>query len=118
MAKAVNVKRKVHKVELEQDLSETSEEELLSVELANGYNLSVNAVESVYQTKIFVTMKIKGKPVKTQVDSGVSCNVLPEKCVPDGTEINSNNQTLLPYNKTSIPVAGICNLHVKNPRNN
>ena len=52
-----------------------------------------------------------------RVDNGRSCNVLPEKCVPDGTEIKSTNQTLLLYNKTSTPVAGICKLHYKNPKN-
>ena len=45
LAKTVNIKRKVHKVELEQDLSETSEEELPSVDLGDGYDLSINAVD-------------------------------------------------------------------------
>ena len=58
MAKTFNIKRKVQKVELEQDLSETSEEELLSADFGNGYELSVNTIDSVYQTKIFVTMEI------------------------------------------------------------
>ena len=42
-----------------------------------------------------------------------SCNVVPEKRVPDGTEIKSTNQTVLLYKKISIPVAGICKLHFK-----
>ena len=70
MAKTANIKRKVYKAELEQDLSETSEKELLSVDLGDGYDMSVNAVESVYQTKVFLTMEVEGKPVKMQVDSG------------------------------------------------
>ena len=118
LAKTVSIKRKVHKVELEQDLSEASEEELLSVDLGDGYNLSVIAIKPVYQAKIFVTMEIEGKQVNMHVDSGVSCDVLPEKCVCDATEIKSANQTLLLYSKTSIPVTGTYKkLHFKNPKN-
>ena len=63
-------------------------------------------------------MEIEGKPVKMQIDSGASCNVMPEKFVPKRTEIKGTNQTLLLYDKSSIPVAGICKIHFKNPKNN
>ena len=116
--KNANVRKKVHQVVLEEDLSDTSEEELLSVDLDNEHVLSVNPVDSAYQTKIFVTMEIEGKPVKMQIDSGASCNVMPEKFVPKRTEIKGTNQTLLLYDKSSIPVAGICKIHFKNPKNN
>ena len=118
LGKNANVKKKVHQVVLEEDLSDTSEEELLSVDLDNEHVLSVNAADSAYQTKIFVTMEIEGKPVKMQIDSGASCNVMPEKFVPKRTEIKGTNQTLLLYDKSSIPVAGICKIHFKNPKNN
>ena len=118
LGKNANVKKKVHQVVLEEDLSDTSEEELLSVDLDNEHVLSVNAIDSAYQTKIFVTMEIEGKPVKMQTDSGASCNVMPEKFVPKRTEIKGTNQTLLLYDKSSIPVAGICKIHFRNPKNN
>ena len=118
LGKNANVKKKVHQVVLEEDLSDISEEELLSVDLDNEHVLSVNAVDSAYQTKIFVTMEIEGKPVKMQIDSGASCNVMPEKFVPKRTEIKGTTQTLLLYDKSSIPVAGICKIHFKNPKNN
>ena len=118
LGKNANVKKNVHQVVLEEDLSVTSEEELLSVDLDNEHVLSVNAVDSAYQTKIFVTMEIEGKPDKMQIDSGASCNVMPEKFVSKRTEIKGTNQTLLLYDKSSIPVAGICKIHFKNPKNN
>ena len=86
MGKTANIKRKVLKDELEQDLSATSEEELLSVDLGDRHDLSMNAVASVYQPKIFLAMEIEGKPDKMQVDSGASCSVLPEKSVLDGKD--------------------------------
>ena len=85
--------KKVRQVVLEEDLSDTSEEELLSVDLDNEHVLSVNPVDSAYQTKIFVTIETEGKPVKMQIDSGASCNVMPEKFVPKRTEIKGTNQT-------------------------
>ena len=104
LGKNANVKKKVHQVVLEENLSDTSEEELLSVDSDNEHVLPVNAVDSAYQTKIFVTMEIEGKPVKMQIDSVASCNVMPEKFVPKRTEIKGTNQTLLLYDKSSIPV--------------
>ena len=118
LGKNANVKKKVHQVVLEEDLGDTSEEELLSVDLDNEHVLSVNAADSAYQTKIFVTMEIERKPVKMQIDSGASCNVMPEKFVPKRTETKNTNQTLLLYDKSSIPVAGICKIHFKNLKNN
>ena len=52
-----------------------------------------------------------------QIDSGASCNVLPEKYVPLGTEIQHSKQSLTLYSKASLPVVGTCNLQIKNPRN-
>ena len=52
-----------------------------------------------------------------QIDSGAFCNKLPEKYVPLGIEIQQSKQSLTLYSKASLPVAGTCNLQIKNPRN-
>ena len=74
---------------VETDLS--SEEEILSVELsAEDDSVStsevVNSV-SDFPNKIYAVMEIQGKPVRMQIDSGASCNVLPKKCLPGIAEI-------------------------------
>ena len=79
---------------VETDLS--SEEEILSVELsAEDDNVStsevVNSV-SDFPNKIYAVMEIQGKPVRMQIDSGASCNVLPKKFLPGIAEIQKTQQ--------------------------
>ena len=52
-----------------------------------------------------------------QIDSGASCNVLPTKYVPPGTEITQSRQSLTLYSIASLPVVGTRTLQIKNPRN-
>ena len=67
----------------------SSEEEILSVTLEH----SANAVSTAkYQSKIYATMEISGQPVKMQVDSGASCNVMPCKLLPKDTVITKTDQ--------------------------
>ena len=80
--------------------------------------MSVNAVESVCQTKIVTTAEIDGKLVKIQTESGALCNLLSQKIVSKGTEITQTNQTLFLHSKTSIPVPSICGSNMKNSKNN
>ena len=66
---------------VETDLS--SEEKISFVELSTeDDNVSTSEVISSvadFPNKIYAVMEIKGKPVRMQIDSGASYNVLPKK---------------------------------------
>ena len=47
-------------------------------------------------------MEIQGNAVKMQIGSGGSCNVLPKKYLPVGTEVQKTNKFLTAYNKEQI----------------
>ena len=86
---------------VETDLS--SEEEILSVELsAEDGNVStsevVNSV-SDFPNKIYAVIEIQGKPVRMQIDSGESSNVLPKKFLLGIAEIQKTNKLLTASNK-------------------
>ena len=67
---------------------------------------------SIAQTtkKIFALMQIKGnkRATKCQVDSGATCNVIPEANIPLGTEVMASEQKLSLYNHKTMPVQGCC----------
>lgn len=53
-----------------------------------------------------------------QIDTGASCNVLPQKFVPPGTNIVESDRTLKTYSKSTMPVLGTCRVSMRNPKNN
>lgn len=55
---------------------------------------------------LFAEMQIKNEPVKFQIDSGTTVNVIPEKFVPKEDKIVRENITLKVYNQTCIQTEG------------
>ena len=111
-------KKSVKQLEHEaNELDYSSDESVLSVTLESDINcLHSHKVESPYETKIFATMEVEGTPLKVQIDSGATCNVLPEKFVPDGTSIEKSVEKLTMYSSDTMPVLGKCKLRMKNPK--
>ena len=101
------------------DADSSSEEELLSVTFDSTEG-SVHIVneDKLPDKKIFATMVIVGKSVQMQIDTGASCNVLPQKFVPSGTNIIQSDLTLKMYSKSTMPVLGTCRVRMRNPKNN
>ena len=101
------------------DADSSSEEELLSVTFDSTEG-SVHIVneDKLPEKKIFATMEIAGKSVRMQIDTGASCNVLPQKFVPSGTNIIQSDRTLKMYSKSTMPVLGTCRVRMRNPKNN
>lgn len=100
----------------------SSEEELLTVELSN-VDVSTSDVVNVssvgddaFPRKIYAAMDIQGKTVKMQIDSGASCNVLPKKYLPEGTEVQKTNKLLTAYNKEQIEALGTARVSMRNPK--
>ena len=94
--------------------SYSSSEEILSVSLGH----TANAVHmSKLKNKIFAHMEIANELLKMQVDSGVSCNVLPRKFLPRDTEIKKTDFKLTTYSKTALKVLGMAKISLQNPKN-
>ena len=101
------------------DADSSSEEELLSITFDSTEG-SVHIVneENLPEKRIFATMEIAEKSVRMQIDTGASCNVLPQKFVPSGTNIIQSDRTLKMYSKSTMPVLGTCRVRMRNPKNN
>ena len=112
--KKCSQKPKHKKVNQLDDISESLEEEILSVSLAH----TANTVDmSKLKNKIFAHMDIGNDLVKMQVDSGTSCNVLPCKFLPRDTEIKKTKLKLSMYSKMNLKVLGVVKLSLRNPKN-
>ena len=60
----------------------SSDEEILIVEISPQNNFEINSVsQSPTKNKIFASMFIKGRQISFQLDSGATCNVLPDHFV-------------------------------------
>lgn len=68
------------------------------------------------EKRICATMEIAGESVRMQIDTGASCNVLPQKFVPSGTNIIQSDRTLKMYSKSTMPVLGTCRVRMRTPR--
>ena len=94
----------------------SSEEELTSVTFDTVE--SVNAVtKTIPPKKLYAAMEIAGKQIQMQIDTGASCNVLPEKYVPPGTPIKETERSLKMYSKSTMAVVGTCKVSMCNPKN-
>ena len=69
------------------------------------------------KTRVYVTSEISDKPILMQVDTGVSCNVIPDKYLPPGTLINETERTLRMYSKYTMAAFGTFKLSMRNPKN-
>ena len=108
---------KVHTLE-----PSTSSEELSSVTFSSEDVNTTDATDtnpasnSPYPSKIYAAMEIEGKMVKMQVDSGASCNVLPKRYLPEGTEVQKTDKHLTTYNKEKMSAAGTARVSMRNPK--
>ena len=104
---------------LETDTS--SDEELLTVELSTeAVNVRTAEVVNVsavsdFPSKIYAAMEIQENTVKMHIDSGASCNVLPKKYLPVGTEVQKTNKLLTAYKEEQILALGTARVSMCNP---
>ncbi|PIK60373.1 hypothetical protein BSL78_02671 [Apostichopus japonicus] len=93
----------VRQVEVESDENESdslcssSEESVLSVTLEGEVNCVNFDKDSPFETKIFATLEVNGNPIKMQVDSGATCNVIADKHLPPEVVVKQTNQKLTMY---------------------
>ena len=67
-------------------------------------------------SKIFVTMLVNRTPLKFQVNSGTTCNVIPAASVPQGVHLEQSEMMLALYNKSTIHALGKCQIRLINPK--
>ena len=98
---------------------DSSKEELLSVSFDSFYDGNVHEVneQNLSEKKIFATMEIAGTSIRMQIDTGASCNALPQQYVRPGTLITETDRTLKMYSKSTLHVLGKCIVCMRNPRN-
>ena len=60
---------------------DSSKEKLLSVSFDSFYDGNVHEVneQNLSEKKIYATMEIAGASIRMQIDTGASCNALPQK---------------------------------------
>ena len=100
------------------DSVDSSDEEslIVSFDSQEEYVNSVNE-NNLADKKIFATMEIEEKPVRMQIDTGASCNVLPQKFIPSESCIYKTDRTLKMYSKSTMAVLGTYRVSVRNPKN-
>ena len=69
-----------------------------------------------YPKEIYTEMVVAKKPVKFQVDSGASVNVIPAELAPD-EPLKRTTKTLRMWNDTTLQPLGSCRTILQNPKN-
>ena len=95
----------------------SSEEELQSVTFVSTEgNVHTIHEDNLPGNKILAAMEIAGESVQMQIDTGASCNVLPQKFVSPGTNIAECDRTLKMYSKSIMPVLGTWRVGMRNSK--
>ena len=76
-----------------------------TISLKNQVNTLSN---HLFKSMILATMKVEGKPVRFQVDSGATCNILTRKDLQSNCKIERTEHRLTMYNRTDMKVTGKC----------
>ena len=70
-----------------------------------------------YAKKLFATINVEKTPVKFQLDSGATCNLIPAKFLRTEAELFPTRKLLAMYNNTIMKPLGTCTVAVFNPKN-
>ena len=108
----------VHTVESD-DENTSNYDEIKTVEL-NPVD-EINAVAAhKFPECLFATINLGKTPVRFQLNSGASCNVIsaktPENCLGE-VELKKTTKRLSTYNRTTVQPLGLCRLELCNTKN-
>ena len=83
--------------------------------------LQTNAVtDQQYPRKLFATLVLGGKPVKIQIDSGATCNIITQGLLDEclgKCELQTTTRVLTMYNRSTETPTGRCTIKVTNLKN-
>ena len=107
---------KVHQL-AEKD--EASDEEsvlhnLMTITLKKEFD-QINVLEACYPSRLFVTRSVAGQPVRFQIDTGATCNVLRQADLPPGCQLKPTANQLSLFDRSRIKPLGKCTLNVTDP---
>lgn len=92
-------------------------EDSVESDLENDY-FEIATVSTNSNEQIYAMMHIEGKPVRFQLDSGASCNVIPISMLNGvGYKIAKSSTVLTMYDKSQIKPIGKTTLALTNPKN-
>ena len=84
--------------------------------------LQTNAVtDQQYTRKLFAKLVVGEKPVKFQIDSGATCNIITQGLLNEclgKCELQTTIRVLKMYNRSTETPTGRCTVTVTNPKNN
>ena len=95
-------------------------EEIRSVRLTPSEVMHVSTLlESRYPKQLYATIDISGKPMKFQLDSGATCNVIHARKLDHIKDLSltQTEQVLSMYNQSTIKPLGHCWIKMINPKN-
>lgn len=108
--------RTVYEEETETDSDD--DQQMMTVTLTPAQEEVVNTVSGQdYKRKVFAAMEVEGRPVKFQVDTGATCNVIRRGDMAEGVVIEPTSQTLSMYSEHKMKPMGKCQLKLQNPKN-
>ena len=114
------MKRKTRVHALDEDTEDSdldSDFEVMTIDVIGKIDTVKGKTNKKYTNKIMATFMINGQRIKMQVDSGATCNVLPQTYLPVGTKIDKSNKILSLYNnEATIPVVGTAMVLLVNPK--
>ena len=117
-AQCLTAKRRQSRVNTVQSDSESEFDELATVDYVHVSEVHVVSQEC-FLRKVFATLKIGNRPIKFQLDSGATCNVMPlevlEKSV-GSCKLQETDKVLSMYNKSMVTPIGQCQLSLLNPK--
>ena len=88
-------KERIHQFGTSPESQDSSDEEYCFTLTLEGSEEYVNNLDSSsFKSKIFATMKVGGQPVRFQVDSGATCNVISKNILPKECQVTPCTQVL------------------------
>ena len=98
---------------------EASDEEsvlhnLMNITLIEEFD-QINVLEACYPSRLFVTRRVAGQPVRFQIDTGATCNVLRQADLPLGCQLKPTANQLSLFDRSRIKPLGKCTLKVIDP---
>ena len=110
-------KERIHQVGNPAESQDSSEEEYCFMLSLEGSEEHVNNVDSSpFKSKIFATMTVGGQPVRFQVDSGATCNVISKNTLPKQCQVTPCTQVLSMFNGSKMQTIGKCRVPLINPK--
>lgn len=106
---------KIHSMREESEESEDSDIEYIT-SITDQPEVVHAMKKEDYPKEIYTEMVVAKKPVKFQVDSGASVNVIPAELAPD-EPLQRTTKTLRMWNDTTLQPLGSCRTIIQNPKN-